>query len=72
MEFNLFFLAEHHKAFVASRLESARYYREGTGSPLVAIIGAVASALRRAAARIETWSRGNSDQAAPQSHVSVR
>ena len=72
MDLNTIFFVEHSEAFIASRLESARYYREGTGSPLVAIIGAVASALRRAAARIETWSRGNSDQAAPQRHVSAR
>lgn len=72
MDLNSIFFAEHHKAFVASRLESARYYREGTGSPVVAIIGAVASALGRASAAIETWSRGNSDQAAPQHHVPAR
>ena len=72
MDLYSLFVDEHHKAFVAARLESARYYREGTGSPVVAIIGAVASALRRAAARIETWSRGNADQPVPQRHVSAR
>lgn len=72
MDLNSLFIVEHHKAFVAARLESSRYYREGTGSPVVAIIGNVASALRRVAARIEAWSRGNSDQPMPQRHVSAR
>mgnify|MGYP000254970946 CR=1 FL=1 len=69
---SLYIVEQHHKAFVADRLESSRYYHEGTGSPLVAIIGGVASALRRVAARIEAWSRGNSDQPMPQRHASAR
>ncbi|MEP7214888.1 MAG: hypothetical protein ABI782_01475 [Anaerolineaceae bacterium] len=72
MDLNSLFIVDHHRAFVAARLESARYYRNGTGSPVVAIIGSVASGMRRAAARIETWSRGNSDQPVPQRHVSAR
>lgn len=72
VDLNTLFSIEHHDAFVAARLNSARYYSQGTGSPVVAIIGGVASALRRAAARIETWSRGDSDQPIPQRHVSAR
>ncbi|MEP6871554.1 MAG: hypothetical protein ABI939_06835 [Anaerolineaceae bacterium] len=72
MDLNSLMIVEHSRDFVAARLESARYYREGTGSPVVAIIGGVAAALRRAAARIETWSRGDSDQPVPQRHVSAR
>ena len=72
MDLNSTLFAEHRDAFIAERLESARYYHLGSGSPVFAAIGGVASALRRAAACVETWSRGNSDQPIPQRHVSVR
>ena len=72
MDLYSLFSEENRDAWVAARLESARYYHDGTGSPLVAIIGSMASALRRAAGRIESWSRGNPDQVLPQRHVSAR
>ncbi len=72
MDLYSLFPEENRDAWIAARLESAQYYRQGTGSPLVAIIGGVASALRRAAGRIEIWSRGHTDQPLPQRHVSAR
>lgn len=72
MDLNALFLIEHREAFIAARLESARYYRQGTGSPLVAIIGGVAAALGRAAARIEAWAHGESGEPLPQNHAPAR
>lgn len=73
MDLYSLFLIEHRDAFIAARLESARYYRQGAGSPLVAIIGRLASGLRRAASRIEAWAQGSAEQPVPQQHqISVR
>lgn len=62
---------EHRDAYIASRLESRQEYNYGTGSLSVAMIGGVASVLRRASSRIETWSHGSADGRI-QRHVSAR
>ncbi|MEO6398378.1 MAG: hypothetical protein ABIP13_07905 [Tepidiformaceae bacterium] len=73
MDLYSLFVVEHRDAFIAARLESARYYRQGAGSPIVAIIGRLASGMRRAASRIEAWAQGSSEQPLPQPHqVSAR
>lgn len=72
MDLNSLFLQEHRDAFITERLESRQLYRPGTGSPVVAMIGKAASVLRRAATRIEAWSKGNSDARVPQRHASAR
>lgn len=72
MDLNAMFLQEHSDAYIASRLESRRLYRPGTGSPVVAMIGKSAAALRRIATGVEAWSKGNSDARVPQRHVSAR
>ncbi len=61
MDINSMLLQEHRDAYIAARLESRRRYQFGTGSPVVAMIGALAGLLRRTATRIETWSQGSSD-----------
>lgn len=72
MDLNSILIVQHHEAFVAARLESARYYHEGTGSPVVAMIGGVAAALRRLASSVEAWARGNTEPPVSQRHVSAR
>lgn len=72
MDLNSMLLREHRDAFIAARLESRRMYRPGTGSPVVAMIGKAAAGLRRAATRIEAWSKGNPDARVPQRHVPAR
>lgn len=71
MDLNTMMLQEHRDAFIASRLESRQEYHYGTGSPVVAMIGTLASLLRRVAVGIEAWSHGSSDGRI-QRHVSVR
>lgn len=71
MDLHPMMFEEHRDAFIASRMESRRQYRPGTGSPIVAMIGGVASVLRRASSRIETWSHGSADGRI-QRHVSAR
>lgn len=47
--------------------------REGTGSPLMAIIGRSAGGVRSLSARLEGWASGSGETTgAPQRHVSVR
>lgn len=72
MDLNSLLLQEHRDAYIADRLESRQQYRPGTGSPVVAMIGKAASVMRRAATRIEAWSKGNSDARVPQHHVPAR
>lgn len=48
-------------------------YREGTGSPLMAMIGHSAGGVRWLSARVEGWASGSGEVAGtPQRHVSVR
>jgi hypothetical protein len=47
--------------------------REGTGSPVIAMIGRSAGGVRWVSARIEGWASGSGETAgAPQRHVPVR
>jgi len=61
MDLYTHFTQEYRREFIASRLESCQRYRYGTGSPLVAMIGGLASGLRRIAGRIEAWAKGTAD-----------
>jgi hypothetical protein len=62
MDLNAQFVTDHSQHFVESRLQSARAYRYGNGSPAAAMIASVAAGIRRMAATIERWARGaNSD-----------
>ena len=61
MDPNSFFLTEHSRMFVESRLRSGERYSYGTGSVTVAMIGRVAAALRRAETTVERWANGTQD-----------
>lgn len=61
MDLNSFFLNEHSRMFVESRLSSSERYSYGTGSGTLAMIGRLAAALRRAATSVERWANGPQD-----------
>ncbi len=58
MDLDTRMLIEYPDLYMKSRLASARTYRFGTGSAMVAMIATVAAGLRRVSTRIETWARG--------------
>lgn len=63
MDLYTHFIDEYREEFIAARRASGQRYRYGTSSPVVAIIGRLASALRRASAGIEAWATGPADSA---------
>lgn len=71
MEFRFYLEDFYQDDFVESRRASARRYRVGTASPLVAMIGTAARVLRRASASIERWATGASEAGTQVPHVSV-
>ena len=72
MDLNNYFLANHSSHFVESRRASAGTLRYGNGSTTTAMIGALAAAVRRAAAAVERWARGGNgnvtEQGLPRLH----
>ncbi len=73
MDLNETFFEQHVEDFIKSRQESARTYRQGTGSLTVAMIGRVAAGLRWLAGAVENWAAGPSEAAVQASrHVSIR
>jgi hypothetical protein len=64
MDLNSYFLNEHSRIFVETRLQSSERYSGGTGSVVVAMIGRLATALGRAATTVEGWANGPEDASA--------
>ena len=58
MDLDTSLLIDYPDLYMRSRLASARTYRFGTGSAMVAMIATMAAGLRRVSTRIETWARG--------------
>lgn len=58
MNMNEHLVVNYSEQFVASCLASAEQLRYGNGSRATAMIGAMATAVRRAAAAVEQWARG--------------
>ena len=61
MDSHTAFITNHSEHFVEARLDSARKFGYGNGSPLATMIASVASAVRRASATVERWARGNNN-----------
>lgn len=64
MDLNTHTLMQYPDLYIASRMDSVKPYRYGTGSAAVAMIAAMAAGIRRASTRVEAWARGTTYEAA--------